>query len=612
MGRFAYGFLFTVLVPAALALWAARLDGILPLPPVPPQPWAWWGVAAGVGITLWGMWTLLRLGGGLPMNAYPPPRLARGGAYAWFRDPIYLGFCVAAGAMSLAVGSAAGAWVVTPALCLACLALIHGHERPGLERRFGGPAGAAWRSLASLPPDEDAPPRVRDVVSIWLCVLLPWALLFEVVARLVGAGGAGGPEGAGGTDGAAPAAAWPAPAWWSPPGAALLLVPWSLFLARSRARLRRWGMDALWMMVVGFVGCLVMPDALPAFAVAWVLLAASLAGERSLAWRVVAWGLACALLAPVAFAGALQVVAGGVLFALGRWRRRAWMAACAAAECVANSWRERRVGPVRFISHGAYAGAAAGAGVLMVAMLAPHQDLWAVALVAAASLLGAALWGQYWVGSRTLLRPFGYFGSLLGILVTIALAAPWIDAPWSLAAAAAVAAPWVQAIGRLRCLVQGCCHGAPHSGGIRYWHERSRVCFVSGLRGVPLHPTPVYSMLGNVLTGCLLGRLWALGAPASFVLGAYLLLAGFCRFVEEGLRGEVQTPVVAGLRLYQWFAIASAVVGAAVTCVRAPDAGPASGFSWMGLALAAAVAVIHWIAMGVDLPEGRWRFSRLA
>src|SRR5438270_14072929 len=59
----------------------------------------------------------------------------------------------------------------------------------------------------------------------------------------------------------------------------------------------------------------------------------------------------------------------------------------------------------------------------------------------------------------------------------------------------------VAASPRLRCLVQGCCHGrvAHTSVGIRYAHTRSRMCRLSTLAGGPVHPTPLYSILCNII-----------------------------------------------------------------------------------------------------------------
>ena len=43
---------------------------------------------------------------------------------------------------------------------------------------------------------------------------------------------------------------------------------------------------------------------------------------------------------------------------------------------------------------------------------------------------------------------------------------------------------------------------------------------------------------------------------------------GLGRFVEEAYRGEVQTPFLFGLRLYQWMAILSIVLGAICTTIK--------------------------------------------
>src|SRR5664280_1762748 len=66
-----------------------------------------------------------------------------------------------------------------------------------------------------------------------------------------------------------------------------------------------------------------------------------------------------------------------------------------------------------------------------------------------------------------------------------------------LLASFAMSAPSIQATGRLRCLVQGCCHGRPadENIGICFTHPNSRVNKISGMAGVPLHPTQLYSCL---------------------------------------------------------------------------------------------------------------------
>jgi len=307
---------------------------------------------------------------------------------------------------------------------------------------------------------------------------------------------------------------------------------------------------------------------------------------------------------------------------LMNWLRPPWRGVLRWAELLANSWREWRIGPVRVINHGLYAALAAAVGAAIAGALAGNRALPDLTILAVASLLGAALWGQYWVGSKSLLRPFGYFGSALAILIVVpalALAGRSGSELWPLAAATAVAAPWVQLLGRLRCLVQGCCHGAPLPAasaddeplGIVYRHPRSRVCWVSHLGGIPLHATPVYSMASNLLIGVAMALLWLLASPTSLILGAYLLLAGVSRFIEESRRGEVTTPVRGGLRLYQWFAVASTLLGAAITCATSPAAPPAAGVTAPVVLVALGVGLLHGLAMGVDFPRSNRRFSRL-
>jgi prolipoprotein diacylglyceryltransferase len=166
----------------------------------------------------------------------------------------------------------------------------------------------------------------------------------------------------------------------------------------------------------------------------------------------------------------------------------------------------------------------------------------------------------------------------------------------------------------MRCLVQGCCHGhqAPASVGIRYTHPRSRVVRLSTLGGVPVHPTPLYSILWNVATAVVVVRLWSLHAPTHLVAGVYLILNGLGRFVEEAYRGEPQTPIYARLRLYQWVALGSVVAGALVTALGrsapAPPLEPNLASVLAGLVVGAAT----WVALGFDFPDSKARFSRLA
>ena len=134
---------------------------------------------------------------------------------------------------------------------------------------------------------------------------------------------------------------------------------------------------------------------------------------------------------------------------------------------------------------------------------------------------------------------------------------------------------------------------------------------LSALGGKPLHPTQLYSMIWMVFVGLVILRLWSLEVSLQFIAGTYFILVGLGRFAEEHFRGEPQTAVIAGLRLYQWLAIAFVVGGAVLTTLEPTAARAAMTFDARVLPVILVVGVIHYLAYGADLPGSNRRFSRL-
>ena len=246
-------------------------------------------------------------------------------------------------------------------------------------------------------------------------------------------------------------------------------------------------------------------------------------------------------------------------------------------------------------------------------MLAGQGNALPIALVVAAGLVGALLFGQL-VEGRRLSRPFGYFGFLIGgVAMLAALTLLAGDAAVRLAAAVAAAAPLAQAIGRGRCLVQGCCHGGPHSGRftIRVEHAMSRVACVAHLRGKPVRATQLFSAFANLMIAAVLLRLWAAEAPASLICGLYLMLTGLARFAEEGTRGEPQTPVVAQLTLYQWLSICAFFAGIVVSMIAAAPVHAAMQIDAAACWVALAAGAVSTLAMSIDWPDTKLPMSLL-
>ncbi len=294
----------------------------------------------------------------------------------------------------------------------------------------------------------------------------------------------------------------------------------------------------------------------------------------------------------------------------------AWRALLDATGRLANAWASVRVGRLRVMNHVVFSGLAGGVGAAIVVLAAgAAYSCWVAGLMLAGAV-GAAMIGQLLVGSSSRLsRPFGYFGGLAAIGVLGGLA--WALRPELsvVLAAFCLAAPWAQAIGRLRCLIQGCCHGAPApaASGIVVTNTHSRACGMAGLCGRPIYPTQLYSILGNLALGPALLVGWAVGAPQTLIIGGYLVGAGAIRFVEEAYRGEPLTRIVAGLHVYQWFAVGLYVAGLLVLLVPAPATPPLTGdAAGAAAALGAVFFVVCGVAMSVDAPESSARFSRLS
>lgn len=629
-----YAAVFVVVLPLFLLIWAARTTTVVALPPVHSPTWGMAAAVVGLLFMAMGMAALWSLGGGLPMNAFPPPRYVSGGIYSVLSHPIYLGFALVCVGVAIASGSASGLWLVSPTVILASAALVLGYELPDMQQRFGD----AFPKQRLLPLDDETAPTGLERLRCYLTVLLPWVVLYEAVVAL-----------------GIPADAkvvylpfeWRLPVWsWTEIfyGSVYLVVTLVPLLVRTRHDLRWFSGRALLSMLLVFPLYLVVPlispprpfvsvgalgwwldfdrahdsaaGAFPSYHVIWAFLAAAALGtNKRRRWMGTVWALLVAASCITAGMHALvDVLAAFVVIWIVEHMGEVWEFLRSSSEAIANSWREWRVGPVRIINHGALAAAGIFLGFLILdTLLGPGRSAIAISIFAGGTV-GAALWAQWIEGSSSLLRPLGFYGGMLGSILGGVVAARLSDTSvWAVLSALVLAAPWIQGIGRLRCLVQGCCHGSPANDlvGIRYVHPQSRVCRIARLRGIPIHPTPLYSLLWNVLVALAVTRLYLLHSTAAMVAGVYLILSGAGRFVEEAYRGEPQTPTVCGLRLYQWLAIASVACGAVITTISdAPLTAPPL-LHPSSIVLASVCGLCAWFVTGVDFPDSIRRFARL-
>ncbi len=176
-----HGALFVIVLPAALAFWARGTQAVVRLPLV---PWGW-GLplgAVGAFLALAGMAALWFHGGGLPMNAFPPPRYVARGVYAWLAHPIYVGFCGLVAGVAILARSASGLWLISPLVALAATALVLGYERDDLRSRFGD---ALPKPRLRLAGNDAAAPSAWERISCYLLVLGPWLALFHAPLSLI-------------------------------------------------------------------------------------------------------------------------------------------------------------------------------------------------------------------------------------------------------------------------------------------------------------------------------------------------------------------------------------------------------------------------------------------
>lgn len=632
--RVAYAALFMIALPLLLVGWAVRLDAWMRLPVPESREAAITLLTAGIIIQIDAIRNLGVHGRGLPASPFPPQQLVNRGMYRFVAHPIYLGAALVAFGLSLATQSPGGFWVVSPTLALSATAFVVGFERDATRRRFG----AGPTPLLVLPADRDEAPSGRDRLAVYVLVFLPWLVLYQAVEFL------GSPP-----DAVSAYLAWerriPIVPWTeSIYATTYLFVVAAPLIAANRRDLRTFAVRGLWATAIVIPIYLLVPliapprvidrdgfwsslmrlerafdqpaTAFPAFHVLWTWFAA---GLWALAWprlRVLWWTLVGAVSVSCVTTGmhaVVDVIAGVAVSVAVARGPRIWRGLCDAAEWIANAWGEVTIGPVRFLSHGVFAAAGAMTGVLVAISLAGADAAPWIVVTTVAAIAGAGLWGQLIEGSPRLLRPYGYFGSVIGVaLSALAAALDGVDA-WVLFTAFGIGGAYAQAIGRMRCLTQGCCHGreTASSLGIRYMHPRSRVVRIAGLQGKPLHPTPLYSALWMLVVGSVLLRLWTLAAPVQFIAGLYFILAGLGRFVEEHYRGEPQTAIVGGLRFYQWLAIGFILCGVTVTTLSSTPVAPLQMPDPSVIPVVLLLGAMAYAAYGLDFHRSMRRFSRL-
>jgi hypothetical protein len=176
-------------------------------------------------------------------------------------------------------------------------------------------------------------------------------------------------------------------------------------------------------------------------------------------------------------------------------------------------------------------------------------DLLLVSLCAAATFFGQAMLVKVWLGQERLV----YYHQLLAVLAVSAgllsllrqPVLPYLDLTL-------MGVGTMLAVGRLGCLMAGCCHGRPSDWGVCYKQEYLAAGFPSHFVGVRLFPLQAIEA-GWVGLAVLVGSLRLLaGAVPGEALAFYLLAYAAGRFIFEFLRGDPDRCYRLGFSEAQW------------------------------------------------------------
>lgn len=102
-----------------------------------------------------------------------------------------------------------------------------------------------------------------------------------------------------------------------------------------------------------------------------------------------------------------------------------------------------------------------------------------------------------------------------------------------------VGIPLVHGIGRVGCLLGGCCYGAKTSVPWAITYSSRLAAEHNGTPlGVPVHPTPIYDLIAELFNFVVVVLLWRRRAPPWTIAAAWAALYGTQRFVIEFYRGD--------------------------------------------------------------------------
>jgi membrane-associated phospholipid phosphatase len=586
-----YGFMFTVILPVILIVWAKFTRNSVRIPlPVSLLP-GYILLITGAIFVCSGIWNLLRLNNKLPGNAFLPERFLKNGIYDFTRQPISSGAALISFGLSAVTRSASGFWLVSPVFTLLLIAYckVIKNEKP---------QSSFWtencKPFLSLPQESGIVPSSVERVSSYFLVFVPWLVIYKTFIFI------GAPDDAISTN-------LPFedhfPIWefstlfYSFAFLYSLLIP---LVVKTREQLRDFTTD-VWFTIIfvgiiylvfplivkqkdfvphSFLGRIILYErsvdgesgALPSCHVIWAFLAAIYFTRSFARLKWIWYGLAVLISVSCVTVGAHSipdVVAGFCTFIIVIYRQNILNYLQQQVERLSNSRKEWRIGRLRIISSGIYAGTAAFTGALLMGFFLCRQYNVAGFSILMFVIIGVRLFSEFVEKSLQLLKPFIYYGGLIiGIIVCILADLIFSIDIFILLASFIMAAPWVLAIGSLKCR----------------------------------HQAQLYSIVINIVTGLVLIRLFNIGVPSSFIVGICLILLGTGRFVVDSFHGEEQMPYWAGIKISQWIAVFSVLSGIVFTSI--PDTAVlVFRPTFLSLILAIGVGIMATVVLGADIQE---------